>query len=538
MQIANLLFAEEETEQEAALAEYVVALREPATNPVGELEFAREQFIRAINELDADEDPTMQVERFLPAILPAIKMGIRLIGRPKVVKFLAKYVGRLIQRFAGRQNARLLAPLIVDAGLRLLNLEATPGDEMQAAGSAVAATVEDMVQRVAHLPDYVLDDEELLQGFALEAFEHAAAANLPQVLPEKVYKTRPDLRESTTANGIWILQPLRGRKHYKKYTRIFDVSLSPYVAQTIKTFGCIPLAVYLRDRLGIPLGSTVKARVHLYECIPGTSGTWVNRISRFENHIPGLGAASIAHPSPFHPLSPEAAGLLLGHARLGRKMFPRHPHALHQMNVGQRVYYIEIPGARYQMLPVSGSVSVPRQYSEVRFEMDFPRDQIRLFIFLSEVESQEIAAQLRRKAPIGSAMIRIRPILQEALRTAFLGGRYNAVRFIHAALLPGQSADTMLKQLPQYVVEMLVSKMEDWVASSLGEVLRERATEFTAATEDLADGVTFAVTLQNPPGFATIRKALGGEPISLQGIWFPEGRPETDIQIRAGVSRG
>lgn len=537
-QVANLLFAAEEAEQEAMVAEFSAAAAEPVVNPIGELGLAREQFIREINGLGENEDPGPQVERFLPALLPAIKLGIRLIGRPKVVKFLAKYAARLIKRFVGKKNASLLAPMIVDAGLKVLTLEATPEDETQAAGSAVAATVEEMVQRVAALPDYVLDDQELFEGFALQAFEHAAAANLPQVLPQKVYRTRPDLRESSTLNGMWLYQPLRGSKQYKKYTRIFDVSLSPYAAQTIKTFGRIPLAVYLRDRLGIPLGSTIKGRAHLYECIPGTSGTWVNRIGRFEKHVPGLGGRFSTHPPQFHPLTPEAAGLLLGHTHLGRKMAADCPHGLHQVTEGQRVYYLEIPGARYQMLPAGGSASLPRLASQIRAEMDFPREQIRLFVFLSEAESQEIASFVRRGAPLGAAMVRIHPLLREDLRTVFLGQRADAITFVHPVLLPARSAGAVLKRLPRNVLEMLAGKMEAWAVSALGEALRERGSEFVDATEDLADGVTAVVTLQNPPGLPTIRKALGGEPVSLAANWFPDGRPESRVQFRPGGSRG
>ena len=51
--------------------------------------------------------------------------------------------------------------------------------------------VKDTVRRVAGLPDYLLDDQELFEGFALEAFELAAAANLPHVLPAEAYREAP-----------------------------------------------------------------------------------------------------------------------------------------------------------------------------------------------------------------------------------------------------------------------------------------------------------------------------------------------------------
>jgi hypothetical protein len=42
----------------------------------------------------------------------------------------------------------------------------------------VAGTVEETVNRVASLPDYVLDNQELPEGFALEAFEQAVVRQL------------------------------------------------------------------------------------------------------------------------------------------------------------------------------------------------------------------------------------------------------------------------------------------------------------------------------------------------------------------------
>jgi len=119
----------------------------------------------------------------------------------------------------------VLSKAIVDAGLRLMMLEATPEDESRAAASAVTATVEETVRRVAAAPDYVLDDQELLEGFALEAFEQAAAANLPAVLPEETYRKRPNLGEARRLRGVWVMMPRGRRKRYKKFSRRIPVRL-------------------------------------------------------------------------------------------------------------------------------------------------------------------------------------------------------------------------------------------------------------------------------------------------------------------------
>lgn len=110
-QIANLLFAKSEEEQEVAIAEYIRESEQIVTeNPLEDLERARAQFINQLNQLEEGEDPTPLVENFAPALLPVLKTGIKLIGRPKIVKFLAKYLGRLIwkliKKFLGKRKGR------------------------------------------------------------------------------------------------------------------------------------------------------------------------------------------------------------------------------------------------------------------------------------------------------------------------------------------------------------------------------------------------------------------------------------------------
>ena len=91
------------------------------------------------------------------------------------------------------------------------------------------------MRRVAELPDYILNDQELLEGFVLEAFEQAAATNLPQVLPEEIYQKRPDLGEARKLRGTWITMPSGRRKRYKKFSRKIPTRLSPHKVSAIET---------------------------------------------------------------------------------------------------------------------------------------------------------------------------------------------------------------------------------------------------------------------------------------------------------------
>ena len=92
-----------------------------------DLEDARERFAQELEELKEGESPAPYVENFLPAMLPALRIAIRLIGRPKIVGFLAGILGKLISKLVGPQQAPALSRAIVDAGLKLISLEAEDG---------------------------------------------------------------------------------------------------------------------------------------------------------------------------------------------------------------------------------------------------------------------------------------------------------------------------------------------------------------------------------------------------------------------------
>lgn len=532
-QIANLLFAREEVEQEVAIAEYIRTSQQPLNHdPLSDLDRARSQFVQQLGELREGEDPTPLVENFIPAILPVLKVGINLAGRPGVVRYLAKPLTKLIQRFIDPKLAPALSQAIVDVGLRLINLEATPEDESLAARSAVAATVEDTVRQVAVLPEYILDNQELLEGFVLEAFEQAAAANLPPVLPERVYEMRPELRETSGMKSAWILQPLRSKKkHYKKCTRVYDIIITPHIARTVKTFCDIPLAEFLQDRLGLSPGRPIKARVHLYEAIPGTL---LSQVCKFETSVPGLGTTSAS--GNLHPLTPEAAGMMMGQPGLGREVPPKYLDHQPIMAVGQRLYYLEIPEARPQVVPVAGGAPKPRRIRQVQVRLNFPQDQVQVNVFLSEAVAQAIATNLRGRE-IAKAISRVRSVLELRLKTVLSGKHQSHLKIIHSKVSPKESRGRKLRSLPSIVRETLTKRLNEWIGQSLSTYLQQKPQDFIAATENPADGVTIQIAFTNPPGFAALRKALRGEVANLQEMEIAKGLPDVNIQITPGFSR-
>ncbi len=533
-QIANLLFSKEAVEQELAIAEYVKESQQPITHdPLSELDRARAQFVTQLGELREGEDPTPLVQNFIPAILPALKLGISMVGRVKIVNWLAEFLAKLIRKFIGPQYAPALSQAMVDVGLRLIHLEATPENEVHAARSAVAATLEDTVRQIAALPEYILDNQELLEGYALEAFEQSASVNLPPVLPERIYEARPELRETTGIKSTWVMQPLRGNKRYKKCTRVYETIITPHMARVVKTFCDVPLAEFLQDRLGLSPGRAIKARVHLYEAIPGTL---LSQICKSERHVPGLG--SITAWTHLHPLTPEAAGMVFGQPGLGREVPEKYLDHQPTTAVGQRLYYLEIPEARPQVVPVAGGAPKPRRIRQLNIRFDFPHDQIKIHLFLSEAVAQAIAVKLRQKASIGTVMPHLSAVYEPRLKKIMTGKHHSHLKTIHGKVPPKGSRGRILSRLPQAVREWFIKHLIEWLGKNLTTYLQQKSPDFITATENPADGVTLKIVFTNPPGFAHLRKILRGESVNIQEMQAKGGMPDANVQVVPGFNRG
>lgn len=528
-QIANLVFARDEVEQDTEIARVLTEQTVPDTYPLAELDRARDQFIQSIGQLKDGEDVTPYVENFLPAILPALRMGIKLIGRKKVVNFLAKFLAKLIVKFVGPKYTPMLSQAIVDAGLRLMQLEATGEIDPSTASTAVAATLEDTVRRISELPDYVLDNQELLEGFALEAFEQAAATNLPPVLSEQTYRQHPNLKEARKLRGMWIMLPHGRRKRYKKFSRRIATRLAPHKVSELETFEGIPLEGFLEEQLGMAPGEDVEAFVHLYEAIPGTQ---LADIARHEESISNTGAPN--GDGQLHPLTRDAATLLLGEPELGQDEEPSDIGNPYASAVGQRFYYLEIPNKRPLTVPGPNGKISRRRPTRTRLILDFPKNEIRVNLFLSEIRAQEIAVKLRQNAHNGAVTAHLQRLIKRGLRSAFKG-RFGRLKIVHEAVTPDEWVSA-LQRLPVMVQKILIGRLTEWVLKGVADYLKQNSAEFIKAAEDAADGVTLVISLGNPPGFPQLRQALKGKKLSLASLKLPDGVPVVKIKTSPGYT--
>lgn len=541
MRAADTVFADTEAAMDRPGAEYAREADRAAVrpDPVAELDRARERFIAELGAAEDGTDLTPQLEQFLPAALPVLKLALKLTGgRSVLVKTLAKFVAPLIRRFVGPTAAAALSRALVDAGLRLIHLEAGPEDERQAAGAAMASVVEDTVRGVAALPEHILADDTLLEGFVLEAFEQAAARNLPQILTEATYQDRPELREDLTLRGAWLPKPLRGRHRYRKYTRIPWVTVSPYQAAHIGTFCGLNLGDTLRSRLGYAPGAPVRARMHLYEAVPGTTLDSIMRGEGLEDPEGELSETPV-----LHPLTPDAAALLLGEPALGEEAEARYMDG-QLLGVGQRLYYLEAadaggaaaaePGGALAAQPVAAPAPAARHTrapasrpGRVRINLGCTDDTLRAELYLTEAEAQRLAAGLRQGRQAGQLLAPLIRPLRRRIRAALTG---HGLRIVHGAVPPGAGA-AALRTLPAGALNRLAATVEEALTRGLATLLKDHREAFTAATEAPEDGATVRVVLKAAPVLARVRSALDGRP---ERPGRPAAPAAMDVTVTAG----
>jgi hypothetical protein len=325
---------------------------------------------------------------------------------------------------------------------------------------------------------------------------------------------------------MWLMGPGKRHKRYKKFTRKFRKLIMPHRFSELETQDGIPLAGFLEEQMGLAPGEEVEAIVHLYEAIPGTS---LSEIIRHETHIPRVNGSD-AHEQ-LHLLTREAAAMLTDtdEPELGRDADQNYTN---EPQVGQRYYYLEIPGKRPLTVPGPAGKSTIRRKTKTKLVLDFARNEARVYLFLSEIRAQEVAVKLRQQAHIGMVVNNLRKPIQRGMNKAF-SGKSGRLKIIHEAVAPGKWADA-LKRRPSVVHQALKGRLVEWSVKGLADQLKQRAEEFKKAADATEDGVTLLITMENPPGFPQLRQALKAQGISPNSLQLPEGSPTIKITIHPG----
>ena len=332
------------------------------------------------------------------AAMPLIRAGLKIVGRGRVVRFLAGHLARLIQPYIGLTAAKALAPRIADTGLRLLSLEAEALDRLGA--EALVDTLEETVRSVMELPAASLADPVRLESAADAALAEAAARLLP------ASALRPDLEtfESTDREATWVLMPRRtpACRRYRTYGRVFDVTITRPQARAIVMSGEDTLEERL-DGAGLERWP-IAGEVHLYETMPGTQP---GHLSAFEDESTTWDASELEE------LTPEAATLLLGQPGLGRRL----PTSARRWAPGRRYYRLVVPGRALRRRP-------PRLV--LRLDARAAQPTIRLHLRLGERSSGVLAGHLTTAGLPRRASARSRgwsaPVVRRHLATGCWSG--------------------------------------------------------------------------------------------------------------------
>jgi hypothetical protein len=510
-EVAQLLLAEgptgESSESSELLAEWEdfspastgLAAGYEGESAANELDAARVRLISSLANLTEGESAAPAFEQFLPAVLPVLRLGIGVAGRHRVVGFLAKFLAKMLANYVGPQLSGPLSQAIVDAGLRLLTLEAPSAQEVQlAAPAAVAAVVEDTARRFFEAEDETYEDPARMEVEAGVAFNEAVAHNFPPGL------LRADLDELEVAStgasaAMWALRP--GVYSYKKYTKTFEITLTPQMARAIRTFGGVTLASFLTSRYGRL--HPAKVKVYLYEALPGT---YLSRISAREKHIPGMQPDGWRR---FHPLTVQAAGTLLGEPGLGKDVGERFLRSRHKIAAGQRFYYLALPA------PSGGGVAATRA-SQAFLTLDGrpTKNEIRLSVFLSEREAQEIATRARA-GNTTAFVLALRAGMRAAL-TSLRSSPGSRVRILREANSLAELEDEgALAAVGSKLLEIVVEKLVDAVLRLATDYAKVKRDEFVKAVDNRKPGVTIIVTVP-APGLSTILR--GGVLGSLSSV--------------------
>ena len=457
---ADHVLREMEAEAEAPLDRYDAA---------GELDRARARLVDQLMDGSAGEAPTAEVEQFIPVVMaamPLIRLGLKFVGRDKVVAFLGDRLADLVKDHIGLDMARKLGRPLADVGLRLLSLEAESGEDARLGAEALVATMEDTIREVASLPSEALAEPLRLEAEVQAAFNEAAARHIPA---EALRSDLPD-HEAQEA-GVWVYMPRRARPayRYKKYSRVFRVPITrPFARAIVLSDGGT-----LEHRL-LDAGARVwplEAEVHLYETMPGGQ---LGHLAAFEAEAEGPGEAGLA-ADEFEQLTPQIAAALTGSPGLAR---PR------------RVFRVVVPGMRvrrrHRLIVRMGPPTAPH---------------LRVHLRLSEREAFAISHLLEKKAH-ARVVAMVRGTLGPHARHA-LGERLarHAQRSLQTTLSESRRA-----QLANAVAEaMLTAFAADLVP--MASVLQKAAA-------DAASGVTLSFAFRDAtaasiaagsPGKATLR---------------------------------
>ena len=494
---------------------------------------ARQVLIDKIANAKDNENLEPAFEQFVPAILGALRLGVNLIGRPKVVGFLAKYLAQLVGRFVGPTMAGPLSNAIVDVGMRLISLEAEQKEQganeiNRLAPIALAAVVEDTMRLFAENESYVLESQELMQLAASEAFSEAVATHFPQQF------VRSDLQQSPSLGGTFVVRQPRSVRRYSKYNRLPEIEITPQVADAVPSFGGGTLGGTLRAA-GVKF--PFRARLHIYQAALGTSPAGVLR-----NDQKRLGRSrSFLITGNIQPLTSQAAAILLREPRFGVDVPGRYLKSHRRVAVGQRFYALEPIGHEAQGLfptGVGAQDAIQRTSpSKSSISLNLRKASIKVSLYFSETEVQEIATAIRQARGPAALLQAVSKALK-LMHVSPMRQLYGSREVMEQEQF---SISAIRKFIPRSLVSMLRKKLSGWVMPALADWAKNSMETFMRAAAHPAAGVTVHIHLSQVPGLIQLAYGSLAGPLSPAALIaraaIGKAKPHISISVVSGKGR-
>jgi hypothetical protein len=257
---------------------------------------------------------------------------------------------------------------------------------------------------------------------------------------------------------------------------------------------------------------------------------------------------------------------LLNEPGLGKDLPEEFTKNRHRLGLGQRLFYLEINGARLKLPRIihkrkheapepegEDKAAVPRS-SDIQGVINFIRSEIKFNYYFSEEDAKSIVEKLNQNDFLGVS-IKIRNSVRKVLNDLLLRNVCHKVKIIHEAMpelyidnvseenfSPWESVKSMVlntgKEILKKLIEKIVARISEPAYKSILNYFKTRAAEFKQAQSLPDDGVTVKIIWINVPGMSAIRaviKAIKGNlsigkisDLSMPNIPVPE------VKIAAG----
>jgi hypothetical protein len=486
----------------------------PESEELSALAESRVDLAERIASSESAEELAPHIEQFVPVLLAALRTGIGIVGRPKVISFLSGYLAKMIEQWVSPPASQPLSRAIVDAGLKMMSLEAESGeapfDEApsdEAGPLAVASVVEDTIRRLAEADNYLFEDQDLAEVTIADSFGEAAATYLPQETLSE------ELRLAPSIGGRFVTGRGKNIRGFAKYNRIPEVAISARAADALPAFAGGNLGSAIRVAGGrFPL----RARMHIFQARPGsTVGSMLRHGMRGSPRTMGV-----------FPLTPRAAGVLLREPGLGVRSPARFLHSSRRIGAGQRLYVLEPLDQTTATQP--GKAAAP---GRTWVAISPAKSRITLGFYLSESDAQLLAGALRTGRGHLEVLRKIVGAYQHYEKRDVKGT--DGLAHEDGEDLESFAARTG-SHLPAGFLPLLRKQIAAWAIPALASWLRSNSETFLRAAAHPDPGVRLRVRLSDVPGLA--RAVAGGERAALGALQLAlKHKPRISIAVSSGT---